>query len=92
MQIPFLQVRSARYNADKPLPGAQTCRRGEVQAGEELLCGYDLTGRFFYFVFRVNRWNQFTSNSPSYLIFHKCFAKVISQKFEAGSPNCALYV
>ena len=27
---------------------AQTGRYGEVQAGEELLCGYDLTGRFSY--------------------------------------------
>ena len=29
------------------LPGAQTVRRGEVQAGEGLLCGYNLAGRVF---------------------------------------------
>ncbi len=48
MQIPFPEDRSALYNVKEPLPGAQTVCRGEVQAGEELLDGYDLTGRFSF--------------------------------------------
>ena len=52
MQIPVLMTGLRAIMTNSRSLGAQTSRRGEDQAGEELLCGYDLTGRFSFFNLR----------------------------------------
>lgn len=50
MRLPSFENRSAQYNVNKPLPGAQTYRREEDQAGEDFVWSRTLTGRFFHSV------------------------------------------